>query len=66
MERILRTGHKYRNIQTDLEIVHKTYKGPKLNTLEQFENYKHHTTHKNEFKIIKLHTTTIYYDIVTQ
>ena len=47
-EHILGTRHKYTNIQTNLQIPHKTHKDPKLDTLEQFESYKHHKTHKNE------------------
>jgi len=29
------------NVQTNLKIVHKAHKGPKLDTLEQFEIYKY-------------------------
>ena len=48
-EHILSTGHKYTNIQTTLQILlHKTHKGPKLNTLQLFEIYNHHRTHKNK------------------
>ena len=38
-EHILSTGPKYTNIQTNIQILHKTDKDPKLNTLEQFEIY---------------------------
>ena len=32
----------------NLQILHKTHKGPKLNTLEEFKIYKPHKTYKNE------------------
>ena len=44
-EHILILGHKYTNIQTNLQILDRRHKDPKLNTLEQFEIYKHHKTH---------------------
>ena len=52
-EHILSTRHKYTNIQ--IQILHKTHRGPKLNTLEQLKIYKHHKTHKN--KILNAQTT---------
>ena len=36
-KQILSTGHNYANIQTNLQILSKTQKGPTLNKLEQFE-----------------------------
>ena len=34
--------------QINLQILHKIHKGSKLNTLEQWNIYKHHNTQKNE------------------
>ena len=40
-------NHSYTNIDTNLEILHLLPKGRKLNTAEQYEIYKHHTTQPN-------------------
>ena len=40
-------NHSYTNIDTNLEILHYLPKGRKLNTTEQYEIYKHHTTQPN-------------------
>ena len=45
---ILNTGHKYTNIQTSLQILHKIHKGLRLNTLKQFTIYKYHKTLKKQ------------------
>ena len=36
------------NIINNLQILYKAHKNPVLHILEQFEIYKHQTTHKNE------------------
>ena len=40
-EHTFNTRHTYTDIETNLEILHKLLKGPKLNTTEQYEIYKH-------------------------
>jgi hypothetical protein len=37
-EHIFNTHHTYTNIETNLEMLHITPKGPKPNTTEQYEN----------------------------
>ena len=39
---IFNTHHTYTDIETNLEILHTLPKGPKLNTTEQYEIYKHY------------------------
>ena len=41
-EHILKTYHTYTNIETNLDILHIIPKGPKLNTTEEYEMYKHY------------------------
>ena len=41
-EHIFNTHHTYINIETNLEILHILPKGPKLNSTEQYEIYKHY------------------------
>ena len=57
-EHMLCIGHKYTNIQTNLQMLCKKHKGLKLNTLEQFEIYKYQ---KMKFQMTKSYITTIYY-----
>ncbi|KAJ4437035.1 hypothetical protein ANN_17169, partial [Periplaneta americana] len=67
-EHITNANHTYRDINTDMEILHIQPKSQKLNTLEQYETYRHTKTHPNEILNIKLnfrtHTlfdSTLYY-----
>ena len=41
-EHIFNIHHTYTDIKTNLEILHILPKGPKLNTTEQYEIYKHY------------------------
>ena len=41
-EHIFITHHTFTDIETNLEILHTLPKGPKLNTAEQYEIYKHY------------------------
>ena len=41
-EHIFSTHHTYTNIETNLEILHTLPKGPKLNSIEQNDIYKHY------------------------
>ena len=41
-EHIFNTHHTFTDIETNLEILHTLSKGPKLNTAEQYEIYKHY------------------------
>ena len=41
-EHIFNTHHSFTDIETNLEILHTLPKGPKLNTTEQYEIYKHY------------------------
>ena len=41
-EHIFNTNHTYTNIETNSEILNTLWKGPKLNTTEQYEIYKHY------------------------
>ena len=61
IEHMLSTGHKYTNIQSNLQIPHKEHNGPKLNTLEQFRINKHHIMHKNEILTDQIIYMTMYY-----
>ena len=55
------------NIQTNLEILHKAYKGPILNILQQFEIYKHQKAQKNEILNDQIaYDDLIWYDVITQ
>ncbi|KAJ4438388.1 hypothetical protein ANN_14333 [Periplaneta americana] len=47
-EHITNTNHTYRDINTDMEILHIQPKSQKLNTLEQYEIYRHTKTHPND------------------
>ncbi|KAJ4433893.1 hypothetical protein ANN_16206 [Periplaneta americana] len=47
-EHITNANHTYRDINTDMEILHIQPKSQKLNTLEQYEIYRHTKTHPNE------------------
>jgi hypothetical protein len=57
---LIKTGHKYKNIHANLDILHVHKKGPKLNTLEQYEIYRHTKINKtnilNEQTNFKSHT----------
>ena len=54
------TRHTFTNIDTNLEILHTLPKGPKLNTTEQYEIYKHYeqspTNLLNDHVHYKFHT----------
>ena len=46
---------------------YKTHKGPKLNTLEQFQIYRHHKTHtKNDILNDQITYDHILYNIIIQ
>ena len=59
-EHIFNTHHTYTNIKSNLEILHILSKGPKLNTTEQYETYKHYkqfpTNILNDQLHYKIHT----------
>ena len=44
---LIETNHTYKNIDTNMELLHVHAKGHKLDTLEQLEIYKHTITHNN-------------------
>ena len=52
--------HTYTNIKTNLEILHILPKGPKLNTAEQYEIYKHYKQSPTTYKKIKYITNPIH------
>ncbi|KAJ4445815.1 hypothetical protein ANN_12500 [Periplaneta americana] len=67
-EHITNANHTYRDINTDMEILHIQPKSQKLNTLEQYEIYRHTKTHPNEILntqlIFRTHTlfdSTLHY-----
>lgn len=47
-EHLINTLHTTTNITQNMEILHITQKGRKLDTLEQFEIYKNTITHKDD------------------
>ena len=60
-EHILSIGHKYTNMQTNLQVLRKMLEDLKLNALEKFKIYQHEKHIRMRFKVAKLHTMTIYY-----
>ncbi|KAJ4427032.1 hypothetical protein ANN_26831 [Periplaneta americana] len=65
-EHITKANHTHRDIITDMEILHIQPKSQKLNTLEQYEIYRHTKTHPNDilntqlnFKTHKLFDSTL-------
>ncbi|KAJ4446512.1 hypothetical protein ANN_13208 [Periplaneta americana] len=63
---ITNANHTYRDINTDMEILHIQPKSQKLNSLEQYEIYKHTKTHPNDilntqlnFKVHTLFDSTL-------
>ncbi|KAJ4429532.1 hypothetical protein ANN_21701 [Periplaneta americana] len=57
-EHITNANHTYRDINTDMEILHIQPKSQKLNTLEQCEIYRHTKTHPNDILNTKLNFKT--------
>ncbi|KAJ4450284.1 hypothetical protein ANN_01704 [Periplaneta americana] len=57
-EHITNANHTYRDINTDLEILHIQPKSQKLNTLEQYEIYRHTKTHPNDILNTQLNFKT--------
>lgn len=60
-EHIHNIGHKYTNIQMNLQIPPKAQKGPTLNAFEQFEMFNLDKNHENELLKYQLHTIAVYY-----
>ncbi|KAJ4430754.1 hypothetical protein ANN_19345 [Periplaneta americana] len=57
-EHITNANHTYRDINTDMEILHIQPKSQKLDTLEQYEIYRHTKTHPNDILNIQLNFKT--------
>ncbi|KAJ4447101.1 hypothetical protein ANN_09101 [Periplaneta americana] len=57
-EHITNANHTYRDINTDVEILHIQSKSQKLNTLEQYELHRHTKTHPNEILNTQLNFRT--------
>ncbi|KAJ4449321.1 hypothetical protein ANN_00719 [Periplaneta americana] len=57
-EHITNANHTHRDINTDMEILHIQPKSQKLNTLEQYEIYRHTITHPNEILNTQLNFRT--------
>ncbi|KAJ4425754.1 hypothetical protein ANN_27377 [Periplaneta americana] len=57
-EHITNANHTYRDINTDMEILHIQPKSQKLNTLEQYEIYRHTKTHPNDILNTQLNFKT--------
>ncbi|KAJ4434123.1 hypothetical protein ANN_16443 [Periplaneta americana] len=57
-EHITNANHTYRDINTDIEILHIQPKSQKLNTLEQYELYRHTKTHPNDILNTQLNFKT--------
>ncbi|KAJ4450922.1 hypothetical protein ANN_02357 [Periplaneta americana] len=57
-EHITNANHTYRDINTDMEILHIQPKSQKLNTLEQYEIYRHTKTHPNDILNAQLNFKT--------
>ncbi|KAJ4434587.1 hypothetical protein ANN_23149 [Periplaneta americana] len=57
-EHITNANHTYRDIITDTEILHIQPKSQKLNTLEQYEIYRHMKTHLNDILNTQLNFKT--------
>ncbi|KAJ4450773.1 hypothetical protein ANN_02203 [Periplaneta americana] len=57
-EHITNANHTYRDINTDMEILHIQSKSQKLNSLEQYEIYRHTKTHPNEILNTQLNFRT--------
>ncbi|KAJ4442189.1 hypothetical protein ANN_12055 [Periplaneta americana] len=58
VKHITNANHTYRDINTDMEILHIQPKSQKLNTLEQYEVYRHTKTHPNDILNIQLNFKT--------
>ncbi|KAJ4451324.1 hypothetical protein ANN_02786 [Periplaneta americana] len=57
-EHITNANHTYRHINTDMEKLHIQPKSQKLNTLEQYEIYRHTKTHPNDILNTQLNFKT--------
>ena len=58
-EHIFNTHHTFTDIETNLEILHIPPKGPKLNTTEQYETFKHYKQSPTNILLIKYITNSI-------
>ncbi|KAJ4440734.1 hypothetical protein ANN_08958 [Periplaneta americana] len=58
VKHITNSNHTYRDINTDMEILHIQPKSQKLNTLEQYEIYRHTKTHPNDILNTQLNFKT--------
>ena len=64
-EHIFNTHHTFTDIETNLEILHTLPKGPKLNTTEQYEIYKHYKQSPTNILNDQIHykSHTLFYTI---